>query len=183
MAFKGTQFDADGRLQDPSRRRVALIVAVVILFVEIVPLQFTMMFAAVPQIAPSFPDAGSNISWILIVFLLVGAATTPIIGKMSDMWGKRLILLAVGAAFFLGNLICALTESWPVFLAGRGVAALGYATPVLAYGLFRDILPRRYIPVAVGSVAGGFGFAAVAAPFSAGGSSIAMTGDGFSGAC
>ncbi|MFB7867957.1 MFS transporter [Streptomyces sp. NPDC056069] len=140
------------------------IIAVVISFVEIAPLQFTMVFAAIPQIAPSFPEAGPNISWILIVFLLIGGSTTPIVGKMSDMWGKRRLLLIVGAAFFVGNLICAITTSWPVFLVGRGVAALGYATPVLAFGLFRDILPRRYVPLAVGSVAGGFGLAAVVAP-------------------
>ncbi|MFE5948631.1 MFS transporter [Streptomyces sp. NPDC056480] len=164
MMLRRVTLDEFGRVANPTRLQVAVIIVATISFVEIAPLQYTMVFAAVPQIAPSFPGVGANISWMLIVFLLVGGSLTPIIGKMSDMWGKRRLLLAVGVAFFAGNLICAVTTSWPVFLIGRGVAALGYATPVLAFGLFRDILPRRYVPIAVGSVAGGFGLAALAAP-------------------
>ncbi|MER7578062.1 MFS transporter [Streptomyces sp. NPDC126514] len=156
------------RLEGASRARILSIIATVALFSEIAPMQYTMVFAAIPQIAPSFPDVGANISWIIIVFLLVGGALTPIMGKMSDLWGKKRLLLVSGAAFAAGTLICALARSWPLFLVGRGVEALGLAAQTVAFGLFRDILPRRYVPVGIGMIAAGSGIGFVGGPLLAG---------------
>jgi MFS family permease len=160
--------ESGSRLTGASRARIFSIIAVVALFCEIAPMQYTIIFAAVRQIAPSFPGVGANISWMLIVFLLVGGALTPLMGKMSDLWGKRRLLLVSGAAFAVGTLICALAHSWPLFLVGRGVEALGLSAQTIAYGLFRDILPRRYVPVGVGMIAAGTGLGVVAGPLLAG---------------
>lgn len=61
-------------------------------------------------------------------------------------------------------MLCAITSNWGLFLLGRGLEALATAAATVTYGLFRDILPRRYIPMAVGIVATGFGASGVAAP-------------------
>jgi MFS family permease len=49
-------------------------------------------------------------------------------------------------------------------LVGRGLEAVAISAPTVAYGLFRDILPRRYIPAAIGVVATGLGMSALGAP-------------------
>jgi MFS family permease len=153
-----------GRLDGASPLRIWSIVIVAVLFAEIAPLQYTMISAAVPKIAPTFPSAGANISWMITIFALVAAVVTPICGKMSDLWGKKRLLIACGVVFIVGSALCALTSSWGLFLLGRGLEALATAAATVTYGLFRDILPRRYIPMAVGVVATGFGVSAVAAP-------------------
>ncbi|MFI8912757.1 MFS transporter [Streptomyces sp. NPDC053513] len=100
----------------------------------------------------------------LRIFGLVGGTCTPMIGKMSDLWGKRRMLLAGGLSFIAGALICALTSSWTLFLVGRALEAVAVSAPTVAYGLLRDILPRRYVPTAIGLVATGLGVTAFVAP-------------------
>ncbi len=152
------------RLEGASRLRVFTVIGIVVLFAEIAALQYTMVASAARDIAPSFPGVGANISWMVIIFGLVGAATTPIFGKMSDLWGKRLMMLIAGAFFAVGTLICALTSSWALFLVGRALEAVAISAPTVAYGLFRDILPRRYIPASIGVIATGLGMSALVAP-------------------
>jgi len=153
-----------GRLNNASPLRIWSIVIVTVLFAEIAPLQYTMISAAVPKIAPTFPSAGANISWMITIFALVAAVATPLCGKMSDLWGKKRLLVACGIVFIAGSALCAITGSWGLFLLGRGLEACATAAATVTYGLFRDILPRRHIPMAVGVVATGFGLSAVAAP-------------------
>jgi MFS family permease len=152
------------RLEGASRLRIFAVIGVVVLFAEIAALQYTMVASAARDIAPSFPGVGANISWMVIIFGLVGGATTPIFGKMSDLWGKRRMMLVSGVSFAVGTLICALTSSWGVFLFGRALEAVAISAPTVAYGLFRDILPRRYIPASIGVIATGLGMSALAAP-------------------
>jgi len=155
---------ADARLEGASRLRIFAVIAIVVLFAEIAALQYTMVASAARDISPSFPGVGANISWMVIIFGLVGAATTPLFGKMSDLWGKRLMMLIAGGSFTVGTLICALTDSWALFLVGRALEAVAITAPTVAYGLFRDILPRRYIPASIGVIATGLGMSALFAP-------------------
>ncbi|TDU02455.1 MFS transporter [Streptomyces sp. 846.5] len=155
---------AAARLEGASRLRIFAVIGVVVLFAEIAALQYTMVASAARDIAPTFPGVGANISWMVIIFGLVGGATTPIFGKMSDLWGKRRMMLISGASFAVGTLICALTSSWALFLVGRALEAVAISAPTVAYGLFRDILPRRYIPASIGVIATGLGMSALVAP-------------------
>ncbi|MBC3841798.1 MFS transporter [Streptacidiphilus sp. 4-A2] len=152
------------RLEGASRLRIFAVILVVVLFAEIASLQYTMVASAARDISPSFPGVGADISWMVIIFGLVGGATTPLFGKMSDLWGKRLMMLIAGASFTVGTLICALTSSWAFFLVGRALEAVAITAPTVAYGLFRDILPRRYIPASIGVIATGLGMSALFAP-------------------
>ena len=152
------------RLEGASRLRIFAVIIVVVLFAEIAALQYTMVASAARDISPSFPGVGANISWMVIIFGLVGGATTPLFGKMSDLWGKRLMMLVAGASFAVGTLVCALTSSWALFLVGRALEAVAITAPTVAYGLFRDILPRRYIPASIGVIATGLGMSALFAP-------------------
>lgn len=150
-----------GRLDAASRARIFTVIAVIVLFAEVAPLQYTMVSPAARLIGPHFPGVGSNISWMTVVFGLVGGATTPILGKLSDLYGKRNMLLAVGIAFLIGTVLCATTTSWAVFLIGRGFQAVAIAAATIAYGLIRDLIPRRFVPLAIGLVSTGLGVSGV----------------------
>lgn len=156
--------DSAGRLPESRRLRIIAVIAVVVLLTEITPLQYTMVAAGLQKIAPTFPKEGANISWALTVMSLILAASAPVIGKLSDVWGKKRIFLACGLLFIAGTLIDALTSTWAVFLTGRCLQALGTGTLVCAYGLMRDLLPRKYVPIGLAVTATGFGVSAVLAP-------------------
>ncbi|MCX4091885.1 MFS transporter [Nocardia sp. alder85J] len=157
-----------GRLDDASPARIWSVLLVIVLFSEIAPTQYTMVAAALQKIAPSFPGVGANITWTMIAFGLVGASASPLIGKMSDVWGKKRLFLICGVLFAVGCLLSALTSNWWVFLLGRCLQATAIATAVVSYGLIRDLLPRRLVPVGLGLTATGFGFSAALAPLLAG---------------
>ncbi|MEV6073294.1 MFS transporter [Nocardia sp. NPDC052001] len=138
--------------------------AVIVLFTEISPMQYVMVSAALRQIAPSFPDQGANINWAIIVFGVVGAAVSPLIGKLSDIWGKKRLFLVCGVLFLIGTAVCAVTSNWGLFLLGRALEATAIATTVVSYGLIRDLMPRRLVPVGLGIASTGLGVSALIGP-------------------
>ncbi len=158
-----------GRLADTQKAKVWTIVVVVTLLCEIATLQYSMVSPAALLIAPSFPGVGANVSWMTTIFGLVGGVSTPLAGKASDLWGKKRILVLGSLLFIVGSIICvAAGHSWPLFLTGRGLQALSLGNVAVAYGLFRDLLPRKYTPIALGVIVTGFGLSAIAAPLLSG---------------
>ncbi|WP_330231109.1 MFS transporter [Nocardia sp. NBC_00508] len=153
-----------GRLEGASRARIFAILAVIVLFTEVAPMQYTIVAAALQKIAPTFPGVGADINWAIIVFGLIGAAASPLIGKMSDVWGKKRMFLVCGVLFMIGCVLDAVTSNWALFLIGRGLQATAIATAVIAYGLIRDLMPRRYVPLGLGITATGLGLSAIAGP-------------------
>jgi len=153
-----------GRLVNASPGRLIAILITLVLFSELVPFQYTMVGIIIPKIGAAFPASGTSTSWALTIIGVVGAATVALAGKAADLWGKKRTLLAISVFFLVGTVICAVTSSWAVFLLGRGLQALSLGVPAVVYGVIRDLMPRRWIPVSVAVAGTGFGASALAAP-------------------
>jgi len=153
-----------GRLDDASGRQVVLIVLATVLAIELVPFQIVLVSLGARSIATAFPAAGNQAAWMLTIFGLVGGTLTPVLGKLSDVIGKKKVmtfsLLVAGA----GLLIDALTASWALFLVGRALAAFAFPAVIISYGLVRDLVPRKWVSTAVSVVAGGSGLTTVLGP-------------------
>ncbi|HUN35205.1 MAG TPA: MFS transporter [Trebonia sp.] len=153
-----------GRLDAASPARLIAILVSLVLFSEFVPLQYTMVGVIIPKIGAAFPAAGNSTSWALTIAGVVGAAALVLSGKAADLWGKKRTLFVLAAFFMIGTLICALTSSWALFLVGRGLQAFSFSIPAVVFGIIRDLMPRRWVPIAVGFCGAGFGISAVLAP-------------------
>lgn len=153
-----------GRLENASTGRLIAILAMLVLFSEVVPLQFTMVGAIIPKIGHAFPDVGTSVSWSMTITSLVGAASLALVGKFADLAGKKKVLLGISVFFLVGSVLCALTSNWVLFLVGRALQALSLGMPAISYGVVRDLMPRRWVPISVGVIGTGFGLAAVIAP-------------------
>jgi MFS family permease len=160
-----TQVAGGSRLDGASTKRIAAVAAIIILFAEVVPLQYAMVLPAVQKVGASWPEVGGNLSWMVIIIALVGGATTPIVSKLADLYGQRRIMLLCSVSFLAGSVLSAVTSSWALFLAGRALQATAFAMTAIAVGLIRDLLPRRHVPIAVGALAAGFGFSGIVSPF------------------
>lgn len=153
-----------GRLNHASNTRIWTILIVLVVFSEVIPVQYAMVGLIIPKIGLAFPSAGANSTWALTIVGVVGAATLPLCGKASDLWGKKRLLLILAVLLFIGTLLCAVTSNWALFLVGRGLMATSFCMSAIAYGVVRDLIPRRLIPVVMGVIATGFGASAIVAP-------------------
>src|ERR1700688_3250203 len=88
--------DDEGRLVRASRGRLIAILLAIVLLCEIVSFQYSVIGISVREIAPSFPQAGNNVGWMMTMIGLVGGATIALFGKMADLWGKKRLLLVLG---------------------------------------------------------------------------------------
>lgn len=90
-------------------------------------LNTTIVATAIPTISSEL-HSGSGYTWIGGAYLLANAASAPIWAKLSDIWGRKPMLLAAVALFFFSSLVCALSISMTMLIIGRsfqGVAGGG----------------------------------------------------------
>lgn len=83
-----------------------------------------MVSVSAPQL---IADLGgfSLLSWVFNGYNLASTVIVPIAGKLSDTFGRRVVLLAALATFTAGSLACAAAVSMPMLIAARGVTGLG----------------------------------------------------------
>ena len=117
-------------------------------------LEAGVVVPALPVLAQHYHASVIGVGWLVTGFLLASAVATPLAGRVGDMYGKRRMLLVSLAAFACGSLVCAVTDSIAVAIAGRVIQGLGAATGALVLGLVRDTLPPALIPRGIGVVVG-----------------------------
>jgi MFS family permease len=67
----------------------------------------------------------SLIAWVMAGYLVAGTVATPIYGKLSDLHGRRKMLLVATGIAAAGSLVCALSVSMPMLIAARILQGLG----------------------------------------------------------
>ena len=68
----------------------------------------------------------------------------------------------------LGAAICAVAPTFELLLVGRALQAFGMVGLTLTYGLIRDLLPSKYVPLGLGAIGMGVGVSAVIGPIAGG---------------
>lgn len=117
-------------------------------------LEQSLVVPALPALAEHYDASLTAAAWLVTGFLLSGIVAVPVLGRLGDLYGKRRILFASLESFVIGSLICALTHSIALAIAGRLIQGLGAAIGPLVYGLARDTLPPHLLSRAVGTVVG-----------------------------
>ncbi|KAF5245836.1 hypothetical protein FAUST_1623 [Fusarium austroamericanum] len=106
--------------------QIATVMASLCACVFLAALEVTIVSTALPTIAAHFAS-DSGYTWIGTSFVLAHTASTPSWGKISDIWGRKPILLIANVIFFAGSLLCALVDDLAIFIAGRAIQGLGAA--------------------------------------------------------
>src|SRR5262249_48658842 len=105
------------------------------------------------------------ISWIVTAYLLASTAATPIFGKLSDLYGRRLLLLAGLLIFIVGSIGCALAPSMVALILARAVQGLGGgALLALPNAIIGDVVPPRERGRYQGFFASVFALSSIAGP-------------------
>ncbi|MFL6485346.1 MAG: MFS transporter [Nitrososphaera sp.] len=103
----------------------------------------TMVLPAIPDFIQDFNISYSTSSWILSSYLIAGAVMTPIAGRLSDIYGKKKILLIVMTVYSTGILAGGFANSIGFMLAARAAQGVGMSMFPIAFGIIREILPEK----------------------------------------
>jgi EmrB/QacA subfamily drug resistance transporter len=139
-----TMNDAQERPPKRSPLRIALIMLALCFAVFLVALDVTIVTTALPTITEDL-SSGAAYTWIGSAFLLGVAATSIIWAKLSDIFGRRPVILLANVTFFAGSLIAALSVSAAMLITARAIQGIGGAgLNVLANICVGDLFsPRR----------------------------------------
>ena len=121
----------------------------------------TMLIPAIPDLIKDFHVSYSMSSWILTAYLITGAVMTPIAGKLSDIYGKKKILLMTMMIYALGVSIAGFATNIYFLVFARAIQGVGMAMFPIAFSIVRDNFPREKLSIGQGVISSMFASGAV----------------------
>jgi EmrB/QacA subfamily drug resistance transporter len=137
------------------RREVVAIIGGLALAMFLGALNQTIVATALPTIGRAFDDF-ENLSWVVIAYLLTSTLVAPLYGKLSDIYGRRGMMLVALGVFMAGSAASAVAPSMLMLILARGLQGIGGGGIVpLAQSIIADAVPPRergYYQAYTGSV-------------------------------
>ncbi len=88
-------------------------------------LSSTVVSNALPRIVADLEGTESGYTWIVVATLLTTTATTPIWGKLADLFSKKVLVQSALVIFAAGSVMAGLSQSMGVLIAARAVQGVG----------------------------------------------------------
>ncbi|KAK4038051.1 major facilitator superfamily domain-containing protein [Parachaetomium inaequale] len=135
-----------GEVEETTERaHVAQIISVLLIGIFVAHADGSILLATHPIIASEFNDLG-NSSWLITSFALAGAATQTLYGKLSDIYGRKRLVIIAYVIFVVGCAIVGMGQTmWQVIL-GRVISGAGASgMAALVSILITDLLPLREV--------------------------------------
>jgi EmrB/QacA subfamily drug resistance transporter len=133
-------------IEEPAERshaEIMVIITALMLAMFLSALDQTIVSTALPRIASDL-NGLSKYSWVATAYLLTSAVTTPLYGKISDMFGRKKIFQAAIVIFLIGSMLCGAAHSMDQLIFFRGLQGIGAGgLMVLAMTIVGDIVPPR----------------------------------------
>ena len=130
---------------EPTRRRANLELFVVGLGALVVSLSQSVLVPVLGTLPAALDTSAGNVSWLLTSTLLVAAVSVPIMGRLGDMFGKRLMLLVAMGALTVGSLLTAVTDNIGLLIAGRAIQGAAAAAVPLGISLLAGLMPKERV--------------------------------------
>lgn len=105
--------------------KIIIIMSSLCMALFLAALDVTIISTALPTIAGHFKASSADYTWIGSSYLLACASSVPLWGKISDIWGRKPVILVANVIFMIGSLISALANSIGMLIAGRVIQGIG----------------------------------------------------------
>jgi EmrB/QacA subfamily drug resistance transporter len=126
-----------------AQRRVLVIFGGLMLALLISSLDQTIVSTALPTIVSDLGGL-SQLSWVITGYLLASTVSTPLWGKLGDLYGRKPLFQASIVLFLAGSALCGLSQNMVELIVFRAVQGLGAGgLLVLAQAIIADVVPPR----------------------------------------
>ena len=147
-----------------SDRKLVPIFAALMLGMFLAALDQTIVSTALPTIVG---DLGGleHLSWVVTSYLLASTASTPLYGKLGDMYGRKPMFLAAILIFLAGSLLSGLSQTMGQLIGFRAIQGIGAGGLMVgAQAIIADVVPPRDRGRYMGLIGSVFAVASVAGP-------------------
>jgi EmrB/QacA subfamily drug resistance transporter len=151
---------------DTSKRQLAITGVMLVIF--LFAIDATIVSTAMPTIVAKL--GGLELySWVFSIYMLTSALTTPLFGKLSDLYSQRRLMLIGIGIFILGSTLCGAAQSMEALILFRAVQGLGggaiYALSFIVVGILYPPEDRAKMQ---GIISGIWGVASILGPLAGG---------------
>lgn len=147
-----------------SHREILEVFSGVALAMLMAAMDQTIVATALPTIAERMGGL-DELPWVVTAYLLASTATTPIYGKLSDLYGRKRVLQAAIALFLAGSVLCALAATMTQLILFRGIQGVGGGgLMALSFTIIGDVVAPRERGRYQGYIGAVFAVSSVAGP-------------------
>lgn len=116
-----------------------------------------MLTPSLPTITQDFNVSASQGSLILAMYMVGGVAATPILGKLGDLYGKKLIMVITLGVYAVAVSVTGFSPNFEFMIVSRTIQGVGMAVMPLGMALVREEFPKELIPRAQAVISAMFG--------------------------
>ena len=147
-----------------SHRQVMVILSGLLAGLFLAAIDATMVSVALPVIVG---DLGGldQLSWVVTTYLLTSTVSVPLYGKVSDLYGRRVVFLTAISVYLVGSLLNGLSQNMTELIIFRGIQGLGGGgLMAMSFTILGDILSPRERGRYMGYFSATWALASVAGP-------------------
>ncbi len=150
--------------QTADQRKVWVIFSGLMLGMLIASLDQTIVATALPTIVSDLGGL-NQLSWVVTGYLLASTASTPLWGKLGDLYGRKRLFQAAIVLFLIGSALCGLSQNMTQLILFRALQGLGGGgLIVLAQAIIADVVSPRERGRYQGVFGAVYGFSSIAGP-------------------
>lgn len=164
MTALDTVSDPELRSTGLSGRRRNLVFLSVLLGMLLAALDQTIVATALPTVVADLGGAGHQ-SWVVTSYLLASTIATAIVGKLGDLFGRKVVFQAAILSFFVGSVLCGLASTMTMLVVSRALQGIGGgAIMVTSMAVIGEVIPLRERGRYQGALGAVFGVTTVIGP-------------------
>ena len=161
---QSSAFSVEERLSAMPRRQVVITMGCAMVGLFLAALDQTVVGTAMPRI---IADLGGfdRYTWVTTAYLVASTITVPIVGSLTDLYGRKAFYMAGLLIFMIGSLASGFADSMNMLIGFRALQGMGGGVLLsLAFVIVGDLFPPAERGKIQGVVAGVFGISSVVGP-------------------